>query len=326
VPVPLVSVIFCVYNGESTLARALDSVLAQNFSGAEVVVVDDGSTDGTPAILARYAARIGIVRQENRGLAAARNAGVAASRGAYVAFIDADDVYLPGRLAQTVAALERESAAVLAYADALPVDNLDRPLSTSFVPRDSAHAPSMDEMIGRWWPILPSAVTIRRRTFDACAGFREEYRGASGFEDVLFFMMAREQGPFVYVPEPLVRYLLAPFVERMSKYAPGFKLFARHVRERYGADGDLRIRRQAEGLARALSAGGMRALAQGDRPRARAAIRCALRYRLSRREIFRLMKTGLPTPLAIALSSRKWRSAGKPAADSDAAEDGLEAW
>jgi hypothetical protein len=92
-----VSLIIATFNHERFLAVALDSALAQTLAGVEVIVVDDGSTDDTPAVLSRYTDRVRVIRQANRGLAAARNAGLAAARGTYVSFLDADDVVTPRR-------------------------------------------------------------------------------------------------------------------------------------------------------------------------------------------------------------------------------------
>jgi glycosyltransferase involved in cell wall biosynthesis len=83
-----------VFNGESYLAEALDSVLTQTYSPIEIIVVDDGSTDGTSDILARFGSRIESVRQANAGPAAARNRGIESARGEYVAFLDADDLWV----------------------------------------------------------------------------------------------------------------------------------------------------------------------------------------------------------------------------------------
>lgn len=94
----LVSVVICVYNGEQWLRRCLDSVAAQTWKELEIICVNDGSTDGTDAILEEYAAgdsRFRIVHQENRGLGAARNVGIRLSTGAYVTGLDADDYLLP---------------------------------------------------------------------------------------------------------------------------------------------------------------------------------------------------------------------------------------
>ncbi len=133
-PLPRVSVVICVYNGAQYVGHALDSVFAQGFDGMEVIVVDDGSTDTTPQVLEGYGDRVRVIRQDNRGEAAARNTGVEASRARYTAFLDADDVWLPGRLEKTVAALDSEPNAVLAYADAVAVDERDHPLAATYVP------------------------------------------------------------------------------------------------------------------------------------------------------------------------------------------------
>src|SRR5271156_1944419 len=100
-----VSVIIPVYNGARTISRALESVFHQTFTDYEVVVVDDGSTDDTPSVLAGYGDKIRVVRQANRGLPAARNAAVAASRGELLALIDHDDQRLPQKLQLAVAAM-----------------------------------------------------------------------------------------------------------------------------------------------------------------------------------------------------------------------------
>ena len=97
---PRISCLLPVYNGEAFLEEAIKSILGQTFTDFELVVVDDGSTDSTPAILAALAAkdpRVRIVRQANGGIVAALNAGLAACRGEYVARMDADDIALPHR-------------------------------------------------------------------------------------------------------------------------------------------------------------------------------------------------------------------------------------
>jgi glycosyltransferase involved in cell wall biosynthesis len=99
---PLASVIVPVFNGERFLARALDSILAQLYEPLDLILVDDGSTDATPAIAKRYGGQLRYLRQTNAGPAAARNAGIAAARGELLAFLDSDDVWLPGKLPRQV--------------------------------------------------------------------------------------------------------------------------------------------------------------------------------------------------------------------------------
>jgi glycosyltransferase involved in cell wall biosynthesis len=88
---PVVTIVIPVHNGEPYLAEAIDSVLAQTYPHCEIVVVDDGSTDRTPAIIQGYGDRVRSVRQENAGVAAARNHGIRLARAEWIAFLDADD-------------------------------------------------------------------------------------------------------------------------------------------------------------------------------------------------------------------------------------------
>ena len=116
-PLPRITVLTAVYNGARYLAEAIESVLADGFEDFEYVIVDDGSTDATPRILADAAARdprIVLLRHEpNRGIAAATNRGLAIARGAYIARLDADDISLPGRLAREAAYLDAHPAVAL---------------------------------------------------------------------------------------------------------------------------------------------------------------------------------------------------------------------
>lgn len=95
---PRFSVIIPAYNSETTLARAIDSVLAQSYPAQEIIVVDDGSTDRTFEVVARYGEKVRYIRQDNAGVSSARNHGAQAASGDWLAFLDADDWYYPDRL------------------------------------------------------------------------------------------------------------------------------------------------------------------------------------------------------------------------------------
>jgi hypothetical protein len=95
---PTFSVVIAVFNGERTLARAIESVLSQSWPAHELIVVDDGSTDRTSEVVAGFGPQIRCLRQRNTGVSAARNAGARAASGDWLAFLDADDWYYPDRL------------------------------------------------------------------------------------------------------------------------------------------------------------------------------------------------------------------------------------
>src|SRR4051812_30232823 len=97
---PQVSVIIPAHNSADFIGTAVESVLAQTFADYEIVVVDDGSTDGTREVLERFEGRIVYLHQQNRGVSAARNAGIRRSRGELVCFLDADDIWRPEKLAR----------------------------------------------------------------------------------------------------------------------------------------------------------------------------------------------------------------------------------
>jgi glycosyltransferase involved in cell wall biosynthesis len=110
-------VVIPAYNCEAYLGQAVDSVLAQDYPHKEVIVVNDGSRDGTLAVARRYDGRIRIVDQPNAGPPAARNAGIAAARGEYIAFIDADDVWVQGKLSAQVREMKRDPQVSTVFTD-----------------------------------------------------------------------------------------------------------------------------------------------------------------------------------------------------------------
>lgn len=99
-----VSVVIPVYNGEKYIQETLESVLGQSYPDVEVIVIDDGSTDGTLEILSGYGERLRVFQQKNSGAAAARNKGIQEASGKWVAFVDADDIWLPEKLQKQLAA------------------------------------------------------------------------------------------------------------------------------------------------------------------------------------------------------------------------------
>ena len=134
---PLVSALVPVFNGETFLAQALDSALAQTMDSLEVIVVNDGSTDGSGDIARRYASshpgRFVYVEQPNAGLPSARNAAIRVARGRYLALLDSDDIWLPEHLATVASVLEADSSLALGHTNITFVGQDGRPIDR---PRD----------------------------------------------------------------------------------------------------------------------------------------------------------------------------------------------
>jgi len=124
----LVTAAIPTYNRAPFLAGALQSVFAQTFRDVEVLVVDDGSTDETPAVLASYGDRIRVVRQENLGRSEARNRAVREARSPYLSFLDSDDEWLPEKLERQVAVLEEDPKIAMVHGHVDVIDAEGRPL------------------------------------------------------------------------------------------------------------------------------------------------------------------------------------------------------
>ena len=197
-----VSVIIPVYNGAEFVAAALDSALAQTYTDAEIVVIDDGSTDDTPAVLDRYGSRIRVVRQPNRGLAAARNAGISVAAGAYVALLDADDTWEPTFLELTVARLEAEDESVVgAFTGWVLTDRTGHILSQTQTIRHGLFR--VRDFLFRA-PFPTSSVVLRRATTLAADGFDEALRAVEDWD--LCLRLTAAGGCFAAIDHCLLRY------------------------------------------------------------------------------------------------------------------------
>lgn len=211
-----VAVIIPAYNCEAYILAALQSLVQQTSLPARVVVIDDGSTDGTAAIVETFAADapypVTLLRQANRGIAGARNAGMAACSEPLVAFLDGDDTYYPSFI-------ERAAGALAAHPDLL-LCFLDRDVVTSdgqFIRHDLDN-PTFRAIAAERLPdgvsvlvgdpflalmpgnVIPIGLMVRRSAFDAVAGFDEEMRLV---EDKPFLMRLARLGQFGFIDEPL---------------------------------------------------------------------------------------------------------------------------
>lgn len=203
---PRVSVVMPTFNCAAFIGAALKSVFAQSYRDYEVVVVDDGSTDDTAAALDPCKGKIRYLRQENQGPAAARNLAVASSGGELIAFLDADDLWRPDKLARQVAFLDDHPTCALVHGEVDVIDESGRLLCRRY---DRQHGrpvlrgPCVTELLKHSVIHMPTVIE-RRRHFDEAGGFDENLRYA---EDYLHWIRLALNGhSFGYLGEPLALY------------------------------------------------------------------------------------------------------------------------
>ncbi len=197
--IPLVSVIIPTYNRWPMVGEAINSVLAQSYRGFELVVVDDGSEDGTAErILTKYGSRIRLFSQPRRGVAAARNLGVGRSTGKYLAFLDSDDLWRPKKLEAQVAFMESHSEAAICQTEEIWIRNGVRvnPKKKHRKPSGDIFRASLDLCL-----VSPSAVMIARELFDRLGGFDESFPVCEDYD--LWLRVTAELKVFL-IPAPLV--------------------------------------------------------------------------------------------------------------------------
>ncbi|HYE89232.1 MAG TPA: glycosyltransferase [Vicinamibacterales bacterium] len=196
---PNVSVIIPAYNAEAYIADTVRSVLAQTYPDFEVIVVDDGSTDGTVKALEPFGNQVRVHHQANSGVAMARNTGVGLASGTWIAFLDADDLWLPHKLERQLAL----STASITYTDRFNIGARGElpEVQSEVTPMcgGDLFVPLMRE--GNF--ITNTSVVIRRVLFEQMGGF---YTGLNGTEDWDLWIRIAERHEIGFVPEPLVRY------------------------------------------------------------------------------------------------------------------------
>src|SRR5437764_799875 len=172
-------------------------------------------------------------------------------------------------LDRTLPVLQADPGCVLVYGDLIMIDSDGVSLESSLV-RGDHHPPSMQEILTRMWPIMPSAALIRRSAFDASGGFAEDFRHA-GYEDAFLWLRLREQGHFRYVDRALAlwRFSLFPTPIKLRPPKADRKTFARLVRQRYGTDPYPLLEARRRAPRSILGYIGLRALHRGESATAR---------------------------------------------------------
>jgi glycosyltransferase involved in cell wall biosynthesis len=201
---PEISVIMSVHNGEPFLCESIDSILGQTFANFEFIIVDDGSTDCSGEIIARYAksdSRIVVISQRQKGPTKSLNAGIRRARGLWIARQDADDVSLPNRLQTMVDFLKLNPTVAAAGSWSEIMDETGRSLWTLKFP--IGHERISWAMIGTTAIVHPSAV-MKREAFVRYGVYNEDYTYAQDYE--LWTRWIRLGAKLANVPKVLVRY------------------------------------------------------------------------------------------------------------------------
>jgi GT2 family glycosyltransferase len=196
---PQVSVVIPTYNRLRMLPDAIDSVLAQTYRDFELIVVNDGSQDGTAEeIAACYGTAVRVVTQPRRGVAAARNLGVQCSRGAYLAFLDSDDLWRPRKLETQMSLMHRQTRWRICQTEEIWIRNGVRvnPKKRHRKPSGDIFRASLDLCL-----VSPSAALMTRELFERTGGFDESFPVCEDYD--LWLRIALDH-PVPLIVEPLV--------------------------------------------------------------------------------------------------------------------------
>lgn len=202
---PKVSVIIPTYNCAKYLSWAIDSALNQTYKDFEIIVVDDGSTDDTREILSEYDGKIRYIYQENKGHALARNSGIKNAQGEYIAFLDADDLWLPDKIKEEIEAIENNFEAGLVHSN---IYFLYEETNKKFCPKRDKNKLSgniFKHLLTRKAHISSPTVIIRKRCLEK-VGLFDENLARLGSEDRELWLRVAKEFKVMYVDKPLAYY------------------------------------------------------------------------------------------------------------------------
>ena len=200
---PKVSVIIPNYNYSQYLREAIESALAQTASDIEIIVVDDGSTDGSQEVIESYGEQIRAVYQQNQGVSAARNHGASLSSGEFVAFLDADDAWLPVKIERQLALFADDAELGLTHVGVVEIDGNGQPLLEKTDGREGWVSTDLLRFEG---PVIlggGSGLMLSRRVFDEVDGFDKRLSTSADWD--LFYQVSRRYR-VGFVPEVLLKY------------------------------------------------------------------------------------------------------------------------
>ncbi len=306
----LVSVVIPVYNGERYLGRAIGSVLAQTWPHMELIVVDDGSTDRSPQIIAGYGDRLIAVRQPNRGVAGARNAGFERARGRFIALLDQDDWWQPDKLERQVHVMLADEGVGLVHTGVAHFDqSTGRPTA-----RLAPHA-RPERLVGDCFRLLlldnqiyNSSVMLRASVLRRVGYCDTQIRGNTVQDYDLWLRVARRTR-LAYVPEPLLSFRVHADQGTWDR-RPMLSEEARLLERVIAAEGlgrDRGLRRRMAALYDSL---GVAHLDAGVQSPARQSFVRSLRWRFTPRAAALLAASTLPGPALRALRRLRGAQAG----------------
>lgn len=240
------------FNAESHIAESIQTVFEQTFADWELIVVDDGSTDSTAEVVARYQAedpRIHLVRRDNGGQAAARNTGIRQSSAPVVAFLDADDLWLPEKLARQLDILQ-QTHADLVYCDGYVFYDDGSPERADFfaIVPGAVSGPTMFRLLYARNRIATLSVVVRRQALERVGCFVESRRFQNCEDYDLWLRLARAGCDFYGLSDKLMRYrrhsastthlessMLAPMIEVVKEHSEGVdhRMARRRIRGLY---------------------------------------------------------------------------------------------
>jgi GT2 family glycosyltransferase len=200
---PLVSVIIPTYNYGRFVSEAINSVLAQTFQDFEIIVVDGGSTDDTRSIVEAMGRQVQYIYQENLGPIVARNTGIRTARGRYIAFLDADDLWLPHKLERQVELMNRHPEVGLVYSTIYQFESKSGAIVGEYPVADCRAGHVLRDLYLHCFVPSPTPL-VRKSVLDDVGLFDEEIRYGSEDWDLWLRIAARYQ--FAFVPEPLAKY------------------------------------------------------------------------------------------------------------------------
>jgi glycosyltransferase involved in cell wall biosynthesis len=243
-----VSVVIPIYNACDVIRDTIQSVLAQTWKDYEVIVVDDGSTDGSAEVVQAFGSMLCYIRQENGGVAKARNRGIKESKGQYIALLDHDDLWHPTKLEKQVAVLEGRPEVGMVITDVAHIDLAGKPMGIVGLGYNPSEV--FARLFVRGYVPTPSAALIRKSVLDSVGGLDEAFNSA-GLDDHELWTRIAAYCDIANINEPLTYHRNREI--KPAQIALGHRaVLISKLLKRFGHDPDKRqylLREQARYLA-----------------------------------------------------------------------------